>query len=157
MDTPHSSKRMEGLLRRRHLPSNSDSEGTFRPISPLYDGHFSSHITAWTIEDFMCVTMVCGRSIMRVSMSALVGVGMWHDAVDNSETGKFLIFICFGYWEAFALWEGTWQINSFMACRPPPWLTCKVGPDLSGSRYRIFEKEIVRKRICIKRWDELLK
>ena len=63
-----------GAQKESILPSNTDSESTFRPISSFDNWHLSTHIAARSIQDLMGVTVVGGWGIVRVSMATFVGV-----------------------------------------------------------------------------------
>jgi len=56
------------------LPSDANSESTFRPVSSLNDWHFPTHITTWSIENFMSMAVVGSGTIMSVCMGMIMGM-----------------------------------------------------------------------------------
>ena len=56
------------------IPTNTHSEGSITPVSALYKGHFSIHIRAWPIKDFVRMTVLRGiKAVMVMVMGMRVG------------------------------------------------------------------------------------
>lgn len=53
------------------LPSDSNSESSFRPISSLYNRHFTPHIASGSIEDLMRVSVIRGTIVGMVVSSIM--------------------------------------------------------------------------------------
>jgi hypothetical protein len=61
------------ILGNLDIPTNANRKGAFIPISSFDNGHLAAEKGSWTIEDFMCMTMIAAHS-MRVTCVPVVGM-----------------------------------------------------------------------------------
>lgn len=72
------------------LPSDTDSESSFIPISPLNEGHFPSHVASRPIKDLVSVPMI-GSSVIMGIMEVNAVVRMRHILYSDVNMGCFCV------------------------------------------------------------------
>ena len=78
--------KFELTQRKFSIPSNTNSEGSLRPVSAFYDGHLAPHVAAGAVENLVGVSMISRCIVVGMAAAAVfVGVGMRHGEGWNKE------------------------------------------------------------------------